>query len=258
MEEWFTLDDVRELRENLRSIQGQNTVYSQIGSWPDRHELKGKDREVYGEQQHDGVVASNEGAEGGEPNEEDGTPRLQGDLGEERAFHQSEAMLDDDEANTQRSQMAFDGEVAIQDTQAVPHDEGDGAPREPASFDTNISPRQGGSVPSNGQKQRTGLDSQPLEPFGRGNFGEFFDMDDQLQLLENSKRMTEDGCNICRKFPRKPLTASVCMKPGLRFSKFTDSELVRSYLLYEMHSILQHWSRSGGMWHNHTRERVTS
>ncbi|TID07556.1 Helicase-like transcription factor CHR28 [Colletotrichum higginsianum] len=190
MGEYFSLKDLQITKERLEALRGRATVYSQIGPWTKRHQMPNQRmHEVF---------------EAAEKRRQD---RLQSDRKEVLEAQYSRIRLSDDQNEAQPS----DNQEAIVENDNIMAIGND--PDEVNSQD-EVEEDEDGMVPQNyrnpGEQDKVSDDDTapiaeheepPLQPFGRSNFGLFFDMVKQLEYLERLKELETAVCVACEARP---------------------------------------------------------
>ncbi|KAK6223047.1 snf2 family domain-containing protein [Colletotrichum tabaci] len=190
MGDYFSLKDLQTTKERLEALRGRATIYSQIGSWTHRHQIPSP-------RIHEVIEAA-------EKRRQD---QLQSDRKEVLEAQYSRIRLSDDPNEAQPS----DNQEAIVENDnmmAIGND-----PDEVNSQD-EVEEDEDGMVPQTyrnpGEEDKVSDDDTapiaeheepPLQPFGRSNFGLFFDMVKQLEYLERLKELETAVCVACEARP---------------------------------------------------------
>ncbi|TQN70479.1 Helicase-like transcription factor CHR28, partial [Colletotrichum shisoi] len=191
MGEYFSLKDLQITKEKLEALRGRATVYSQIGSWTKRHQMPSQRiHEVF---------------EAAEKRRQD---KLQSDRKEVLEAQYSRIRLSDDQNEVQPS----DNQEAIVENDnmmAIGNDSDE------VNSQDEVEEDEDGMVPKTyrnlGEEDKVSDDDDtvtiaeheelPLQPFGRSNFGLFFDMVKQLEYLERLKELETAVCVACEARP---------------------------------------------------------
>ncbi|KAF6816957.1 SNF2 family domain-containing protein [Colletotrichum sojae] len=198
MRDYFSLDNIRAVREQLAELKGKRTVYEQIGTWTQRHDIPDERMRV--------VIAEAEG-------------RLEEDSQFTRYYRKFEA--DDTEpgrddkaqigssaANSSAKKYTMGGPIVIDEdsdevnSQDEASEDSDGMV--PEEF-LNEKPASHGKRAKHVATIPESSEESYLDPFGRSQFGLHFDMDSHLEYLENVRRLDSARCGICRLKPQMPL-----------------------------------------------------
>ncbi|KAF9872347.1 SNF2 family domain-containing protein [Colletotrichum karsti] len=188
MNEYFNIHDLRITKARLATLKGKQTVYEQIGSWNERHEMKSERmKEVIAESERIskeearftsyGTFEDHSGTDS--DNDHEPTTPIPANT---EGFKRKAIVIDD-----------YKDEVDSQDD--VELDE-DGMVPEEYLGDKHVKP----------SPEPIRREIPPLVPFGRSDFGLRFDMDKQLEYLMRLEDLKEAPCAICdKKPPQTPL-----------------------------------------------------
>ncbi|KAH0434165.1 hypothetical protein CcaCcLH18_05489 [Colletotrichum camelliae] len=189
MADYFSLKDLQITKERLAKVKGKKTLYSQIGSWVQRHEIpkhRRKMKQVLEEAARMQQL-QNEGFKRDETlDDEDTEDESEDDTEPEDSSH--EANADEDVADDTE-----DDEDGVDSMDDVEEDANGMVP------ESYLNP--GLATGNNLDKSNTHTEVPPLRPFGQSSFGLNFDMDPQLDYLIRLKELEFAKCMVCESEP---------------------------------------------------------
>lgn len=233
MGEFFTLKDLEITKTRLSELKGAQTVYEQIGTWEQRHQMS-DDRvlAIWAEAERrraegttksrlDGVLTQSlmhavaDAKRHPNPDDRDGGPF--GAI--------LDALTADNENNNQNGDGHDDDVDSVDDV--LENSDGmvpdEYLPRSSANRHENNS-------------QSNEQDEGYLNPFGQGDFGLYFDMDRQLDYLERLETLRIAKCAICDKEPLDAVRGKGRVSSAFSSTKFQVGLLltlpVRTHLLH--------------------------
>ncbi|KAI8270485.1 SNF2 family domain-containing protein [Colletotrichum sp. SAR11_239] len=188
MNEYFTLRDLRLTKEKLAELKGKKTIYEQIGSWNQRHEMSNERIKKV-------LIASAKQREKQRRKEARFTSYGTFEEDDEEAF------IDEDSGpnasqkrpgkrSTKNAKVRNDDSDEVDSLDDTDEDSDGMVPEEylRAADPTPASKPIRPEVP-------------PLDPFGKSDFGLHFDMDKQIEYLERMEEIAEASCTVCEVNP---------------------------------------------------------
>lgn len=203
----FSLGVIRTLRKDLAVLKGRKTIYEQIGSWNQRHEISNERIQKVLEEAERRLRKNAKFTSYG-TFDDDGTDSRS----KVEAQTSSSVTASPNTKSTGAQAIIINDDSDEVDSQDEAEEDSDGmAPSKSfgarSAKDTN---RVGDiRVEEETMPHSERFEDIYLDPFGQSDFGLYFDMDKHLEYLERFKELQIARCAICDSSPRIPVKGQV-------------------------------------------------